>query len=189
MKNEVLPIEIQEIAKGVSVEKRNEVQSVLNKVFNGVLRMREQIESINVEDENDKYSMDLARTSRLAVRDERLEGEREFDSKRSEVQQDMLSFKTEDSLWLKAKQIMQIMTKELEAQAKWKEETAKRFETEQKELKTQQREISVNKFNSEILRNEFENMGDETFNTFLSGIEKAHNDKIEAEKAEAKRIE
>jgi len=185
----VLPAEILEMTKGVSTEKSNEVQNVLNKVFNGVSKMREQLDSIEVEDEADKVNMKLANTIRLGVRQTRLDSERTFDSKRSEVQQAMLSFKTEDSLWLKAKQTMQILTKEIEANAKWKEDTAKRFDIEQKEIKTQQRENLVNKFNPEILRDEFENMGDETFNTFLSGIEKAHNDKIKAEKAEAKRIE
>jgi hypothetical protein len=191
MKTEVtvLPAEILEMSKGVSTEKSNEVQNVLNKVFNGVSKMREQLDSIVVMDENDKVNMKLANTIRLGVRDERLEGERVFDAKRSEVQQAMLSFKTEDSLWLKSKQIMQIMAKELESQAKWKEETAKRFEIEQKELKTQQRENLVNKFNPEISRNEFENMSDETFNTFLSGIERSHNDKIESERLEAELIE
>jgi len=189
MKNEVLPVEIQEMAKGVSVEKRNEVQNVLNKVFDGVSKMREQLDVINVQDENDKVNMKLANTIRLGVRQVRLDANEIFDAKRFEVQQRMSSDKAEDSLWLKAKQIKDILTKEIEENARWKEETAKRFETEQKEIKTQKRENSVNKFNTEILRNEFENMGDETFNTFLSGIEKSYNDKIEAEKADAKRIE
>jgi len=189
MKNEVLPVEIQEMAKGVSVEKKNEVQSVLNKVFDGVSKMREQLDSIIVVDENDKVNMKLSNTLRLGVREKRLDSERTFDAKRKEVQQAMLSFKTEDSLWLKAKQTMQILTKEIEENARWKEETAKRFGVEQKEIKTQKRENLLCKFSPEILRNEFENMGDETFNTFLSGIEKSYNDKIEAEKAEAKKIE
>jgi len=119
----------------------------------------------------------------------RLDANEIFDAKRSEVQQRMRSDKAEDSLWLKSKQIKDILTKEIEENARWKEETAKRFGVEQKEIKTQKRENLLSKFNPEIFRNEFENMGDETFNTFLSGIEKSYNDKIEAEKAEAKRIE
>jgi hypothetical protein len=49
----------------------------------------------------------------------------------------MLSYKTEDQLWLKAKQTMQILTKEIEENARWKEETRQRFEAEQKELKAE----------------------------------------------------
>ena len=186
----VLPDEVAKIAENVSAEKRNEVQLVLNHVFNGVSKMREQLDSINVIDENDKVNMKLANTIRLGVRQTRLDAEKTFDIKRAEVQQLMLSYKTEDSLWLKAKQTMQILTKEIEENARWKEETKERFDAEQKELKTQQRILKVSKVNPEILRSEFENMSDETFEMFFAGIEKAYNDKIEAEKkAEAEKIE
>lgn len=185
----VLPIEVAEIAKNVSVEKRNEVQNVLNHVFNGISKMREQLDNVTVTDENDKVNMKLANTIRLGVRQVRLEAEKTFDAKRAEVQQQMLSYKTEDSLWLKAKQTMQILTKEIEENARWKEETKERYETEQKELKVQQRILKVTKLAPEMARSEFENMSDETFDMFLAGIEKAYNDKIEAEKkAEEERI-
>lgn len=186
----VLPNEVAEIAKNVSVEKRNEVQNVLNHVFNGVAKMREQLDGVTVTDANDKVNMKLANTIRLGVRQVRLEAEKTFDAKRADVQQQMLSYKTEDSLWLKAKQTMQILTKEIEENARWKEETKERFEAEQKELKTQQRMLKVAKVAPEMLRNEFENMSDDTFDLFFAGIEKAFNDRIEAEKkAEQERIE
>lgn len=185
-----LPAEVAQIAENVSVEKRNEVQLVLNQVFNGVAKMREQLESVTVEDVNDKVNMKLANTIRLGVRQVRLEAEKTFDAKRTEVQQQMLSYKTEDSLWLKAKQTMQILTKEIEENARWKEETKERFEKEQKELKTQQRIVKVQAVSPEITRAEFENMSDETFDTFYNGLESAYNAKIEAERlAEEKRIE
>lgn len=186
---EMLPAEVAQIAQNVSVEKRNEVQVVLNQVFNGVAKMREQLDTIVVEDENDKTNMKLANTIRLGVRQVRLDAEKTFDSKRGEVQQQMLSYKTEDSLWLKAKQTMQILTKEIEEQARWKEETKSRFEVEQKELATQQRMLKVAKVAPEMLRSEFENMSEETFVMFLGGLTKAYNDKIEAEKkAEEERV-
>lgn len=186
---EMLPAEVAQIAQNVSVEKRNEVQSVLNHVFNGVSKMREQLETVVVQDENDKTNMKLANTIRLGVRQVRLDAEKTFDAKRAEVQQQMLSYKTEDSLWLKAKQTMQILTKEIEENARWKEETKERYEAEQKELKVQQRMLKVAKVAPEMARTEFENMSDETFDMFFAGIEKAYNDKIEAEKkAEEERI-
>ena len=185
----VLPQEVAQIAENVSLEKRNEVQSVLNSVFNGVAKMREQLDGVTVADANDKVNMKLANTIRLGVRQVRLEAEKTFDAKRAEVQQQMLSYKTEDSLWLKAKQTMQILTKEIEENARWKEETKARFEAEQKELKVQQRMMQVAKVAPEMARNEFENMSDETFKIFYEGIEKSYNDKIEAEKkAEEERI-
>jgi len=193
MKNElivVLPQEVEQLAQGVSIEKRNEVQTVLNHVFNGVSKMREQLDSVIVENENDKVNMKLANTIRLGVRQVRLDAEKEFDAKRSEVQQAMVSFKTEDSLWLKAKQTMQILTKEIEENARWKEETKERIEAERKELEVQQRILKVSKFNPELHRSEYEHMSSLMFDLFLSGIEKDYNDRIEAErKAEAERIE
>lgn len=185
----VLPSEVAEIAKNVSVEKRNEVQSVLNYVFNGVAKMREQLDLVAVVDENDKVNMRLANTIRLGVRQVRLDAEKTFDAKRTEVQQQMLSFKTEDSLWLKAKQTMQILTKEIEENARWKEETKERHEAQQKELRTQARIEKIRPLNPELNRMEFENMSEEMFSIFLSGIEKSFNDRIEAEKkAEAERL-
>lgn len=187
---EMLPAEVAQIAQNVSVEKRNEVQVVLNQVFNGVAKMREQLDTIVVEDENDKTNMKLANTIRLGVRQVRLDAEKTFDAKRGEVQQQMLSYKTEDSLWLKAKQTMQILTKEIEEQARWKEETKIRFEAEQKELATQQRMLKVAKVAPEVLRSEFENMSEETFVMFFGGLTKAYNDRLENEKkAEEELIE
>jgi len=177
-----LPNELVEIAKNVTVEKRAEVQNVLNSVFAGVSKMREQLDLVEVISEDDKVNMKLANTIRLGVRQVRLDAERTFDEKRSEVQNQMLSFKTEDSLWLKAKQTMQILTKEIESNAKWKEETKIRFDLEAKELETQQRMIKVSKFDSEINRIEFEKMSSDSFDIFLSGVEAKFNKRIEEEK-------
>ena len=55
----------------------------------------------------------------------------------------MSGYKTEDQLWSMAKQIMQIMTKEIEANAKWKEETKKRFDIQKKDSQTQTRALIV----------------------------------------------
>lgn len=176
-----LPAEVAQIAQNVSVEKRTEVQSVLNHVFNGVAKMREQLDTVVVADEDDRVNMKLANTIRLGVRQVRLDAEKTFDAKRSEVHAQMLSFKTEDQLWLKAKQTMQILTKEIEEQARWKEETKQRFDAEQKELKIQQRIVQVSKF-SEMPRSDFENMSDDAFLVFLAALEKQYNDRIQAEK-------
>ena len=68
-----LPAEIEQMAQDVSVEKRNQVQTVLNHVFNGVTKMREQLDLVVVVDENDKTSMKMANTIRLGVRQVRLD--------------------------------------------------------------------------------------------------------------------
>jgi hypothetical protein len=192
MTNEIavqLPAEVAQIAESVSVEKRNEVQTVLNQVFEGVSKMRQQLDTVSVADENDRINMKLANTIRLGVRQVRLSAEKTFDAKRAEVQAQMLSFKTEDQLWLKAKQTMQILTKEIEEQARWKEETRDRYEQEQRELKVQQRLVQVAKFDATIQRADIEHMTDQAFDMFLSGVENAYNERIEAErKAESERI-
>lgn len=185
-----LPEEVAVIAKNVPVETKSEVQAVLNKIFDGVAKMRKQLDGVVVADENDKINMKLANTIRLGVRDERLNGEKVFDAKRTEVQNKMLGYKTEDSLWLKAKQTMQILTKEIEEQARWKEETKIRFDKEQKEFRNQQRALEIAKFAPDLPLSEFENMSDDGFKMFLSGIEKAYNDKIEEDrKLEEEKIE
>jgi len=185
----VLPQELSQMAQGVSTEKRNEVQNVLNKVFEGVAKMREQLDYITVIDEKDKVNMKLSNTIRMGVRDVRLDAEKTFDAKRYEVQQQMAGYKTEDALWLKSKQVMQILTKEIEETARWKEETGKRFEAEKAELKAQERILIIDKFNINIPRSEFENVSDEMFKSFVSGLEKDKKDKEDAEaKAEQERI-
>lgn len=184
-----LPSEIAQIIEPLNEDKKNEVQLVLNHVFSGVSKLKDQLALVNVEDHNDKSSMQIARTIRLSVRERRLEAEKTFDLKRQEVQAKMLSFKTEGQLWLKTKQIMQSLTKEIEELAKYKEETAKRYEEEQKELKIQDRIKLVSQFNTEISRFEFENMADATFDTFLNSLKVAHEAKIKEEQAERERLE
>jgi len=185
----VLPDEVAVLAQNVSVEKRDEVLSVITHVFNGIEKMRSQLDAIKVEDENDTTAMKLCKEVRLAVRKTRLVAEDKIDIKRADVQQKMAGFKTEDSLWLKVKQIVQIMTKEIEANAKWKEDTRIRFEAEQAERKVQKRILQVSTYSDTMPRSEFENMSDLSFELFIEGLERQHKEKIEAErKAEEERV-
>lgn len=185
-----LPQEVQQIAQNVTPEKRNEVQVVLNQVFDGVSKMREQLDTITIKNEADSANMKLAGNIRLSVKRVRLDAEKVFDAKREEVQQKMLGFKTEDQLWLKAKQTMQILTKEIEENAKWKEETKKRHEAEQKELRTQRREQLLSKIESDLPRSDFEDMSDAAFNALFSGLADQYNNRVaEALRQEQERIE
>ena len=185
-----LPAEVEQLAQGVTVEKRNEVQNVLNHVFNGVSSMREQLDAVAVKDENDTASMKVANTIRLNVRRVRLDAEGVFDAKRAEVQAQMISFKAEDALWLKAKQTMQILTKEIEATAKWKEDTKTRIEAERKELKILQRLQQMQAIRPECQRSDVEFLSDEIFATLLNAAKIEQQKQIEEQqKAEAERIE
>lgn len=186
----VLPIEVQELANKVSTEKREEVNNVLNQIFAGTSEWKAQVDAIEVKGVDDKLSIKLADEARKTVKTARLDAEKVFDAKREEVQYQMQSFQTEDKLWLKAKQTMQILFKDIEDRAQWKSDYVKRYEAEKKELRTLQRANRLQPLNPDIQRVEYENMSDETFTAFVAGIEKTITDRIEAARiSEEQRLE
>jgi len=183
-----LPNEVNELAVKVSANKKDEINNVLNQIFAGTYDWEKQVDSIEVKGIDDKMSIQLAETARKNAKQARLNAEKIFDAKRDEVQAIKAEFDIEDKLWLKAKQVMQIKFKAIEEKAEWKANFVKRFEAEQKELRTQKRINEVSKY-AEINRIEFENMSDEYFDSFLSGLKSTYEAKIEAErKAEEERI-
>jgi len=184
-----LPDEVQAIALRVSDEKRSEVTSTLQQVFTGTADWKAQVDAIVVKDQTDKMGMNLAKTARLNAKNARLAAEKLFDKKRDEVQAQMLSYQTEDKLWLKAKQTMQILFKEIETSAEYKEKTAERYETEQHELKIQTRLTRLASVSPEISRQEIELMSDVSFDAFLGGLVKAKEDAEKAAQEELERQE
>lgn len=186
----VLPKEVQEIANLVSNEKRDEVNLTLQNIFAGTSDWKAQVDAIEVKGIDDIMSIKMADAARLNAKNARLSAEKTFDAKREEVQQQMQSYQLEDKLWLKAKQTMQLLFKDIEETAKYKSEFAKRYEAEQKELKVLQRINLIQPLAPEMHRSEFENMSDESFETFVSGLKKSIEDKKEAERlAEEARLE
>jgi hypothetical protein len=184
-----LPVEVSELAIKVSANKQEEVKNVLQQIFTGTDDWEKQVDAIEVKDINDKMSIELAEVARKNSKTARLNAEKIFDAKREEVQNLKAEFDLEDKLWLKAKQVMQLKFKAIEEKAEWKANFVKRFEAEQKELRTQKRINEVSKY-AEINRIEFENMSEDIFDSFLSGLKANYEAKIEAEKkAEAERIE
>jgi hypothetical protein len=184
----VLPEEVQAIALSVSEEKRAEVNNTLTQIFAGTADWKAQVDSIVVAGPSDKLGMNLAKTARLNAKNARLAAEKIFDQKREDVQAQMLSYQTEDKLWLKAKQTMIILFKEIEQAAEYKEKTAERFEAEQHELKIQTRLAKIAPVNPEIGRQEIEGMSDESFEVFLTGLIKAKEAAEKEAKEEAERI-
>ena len=184
----VLPEELSELAIKVSGNKKLEVQTVLQQTFIGTNDWEKQVDSIEVKDINDKMSIELAETARKNAKTARLNAEKIFDAKREQVQQMKSEFDTEDKLWLKAKQVMQLKFKAIEEKAEWKANFVKRHEAEQKELVTQNRILQVAKY-AQINRIEFENMSNESFESFLSGLKTTYENRIAAEqKVEIERI-
>jgi hypothetical protein len=185
----ILPNEVQELAVKVSADKQKEVSNVLTQIFTGTADWKQQADSIVVKDINDKMSIQMADAGRRNVKTARLAAEKIFDAKRDEVQQIKAEYDLEDKLWLKAKQTMQLLFKDVENTFEYKAKFAERYEAEQKELRTQNQIEKVKPF-AELNRFEFENMSEEMFTIFLTGTEKSYDDWIEAEqKAEDERIE
>jgi len=189
VKNVMLPKEVSELIVTVSDKKQEEVQSVLQQIFTGTDDWEKQVDAIEVKGISDVMSINLAEVARKNVKQARLTAEKIFDAKRENVQNLKAEFDVEDKLWLKAKQIMQIKFKVIEDKAAWKADFIKRYEAEQKELRTQKRINDVSRY-AEINRIEFENMSDDSFNSFVSGLKTTYEAKIEAErKAEKERVE
>jgi|GEM_PF-2271315 len=185
----ILPEEVQTLALRVSDEKREEVTNTLSQIFAGTADWKNQVEAIVVNDPFDKMGMNLAKTARLNAKNARLAAEKLIDQKRDEVQVQMLSFQTEDKLWLKAKQTMQILFKEIETMAEYKEKTAERHEAEQLELRTQTRLAKVVTVNPEITRTEIEFMSEASFEVFYNGLVASKKQKEEEAAAELKKQE
>ena len=179
----VLPAELAPLAAGVASEKSAQVMGVLGNVFSGVEKMRAALDAVTVQDEHDKAGMASAKQIRLEVKRTRVDAEKQFDTKRCEVQALMASYKTEDTLWLKAKQIMQATCKEIEQMAVWKEATAERLAAERLELRTMERTRKVVVFSQEIHVSEYADMSDTAFEAFFVGVKKAAAEKAEEEAA------
>lgn len=185
----VIPQELEAMAVSLPNEKKLEIVSAVKNVFENVQKMRVQLEAINVADENDKVSMKLANTVRMAIRTERLAAEKFIDSKRETVQMLMSDFKTEDALWLKTKQLMQIETKSVEDLAKYKETTGERIMAERKATLEAQRQLEVSKY-TEYPAAQLSDMEMQVYEAYLQGLKVAYEARIEAERqAEIARIE
>lgn len=186
----ILPEEVKQLAGKVAVNKREEVNTVLSQIFAGTADWERQVELIEVNTINDKMGIQLAETARKNVKTARLNAEKIFDAKREAVQAKKAEYDTEDKLWLKAKQIMQITFRAIEEKAEWKAGIVARHQAEQKELRTQKRIAEVALYqDQEINRIEFENMTDENFEFFLSGLKAQRDKKIwEQQKADEERL-
>ncbi|NJL75300.1 MAG: hypothetical protein HC892_09980 [Saprospiraceae bacterium] len=185
----VLPAEIAEIANSVSAIKRNEVAEVLNDIFSKTAEWENQVDSIQIADINDKVNIKMADIARKNAKDFRVASEKIFDAKRAEVQQLMIEQKTEDSLWLKAKQVMQIKLKAIEDKAAYKAKFEERYHAEQKELRTQMRLAKCKIFSDAVIDSDVSELSDNVFEMYLNGLEVQYKEKIKQEQeAELERL-
>ena len=111
----VIPTEIRESIESISTEKKKEIEITLSQIFAGTSKWKEQVNAIEVAGIDDKMSIQLAEVARKNAKDARLSAEKMLDLKREEVQKLKIEFDTEDKMWLKVKQIVQITFKEIES--------------------------------------------------------------------------
>lgn len=183
-----LPEEISELAKSVNEQKQNEVKNVLAQIFNGTEDWEKQVDGIEIKGVDDKMSIDLAKIAAKNAKDARLDAMRKIKEKREEVQMKKFEFDSEDKLWLRTGQIIEIKFKLIEEKARWKADYVKRFEAEQKALETQNRVLKVAQY-VDILVHEFEDMSKEVFEIYLNGLKSAHEQKLEAVRLEKEESE
>lgn len=175
-----VPAEIEELSLTVSTEKRNEVVKVISDIFKGTDHWAQQIETIKVTSEDDALNIKLAAEARKLIKKARLEAEKIFDAKRSEVQSKMLDFQTEDKLWLKSKQIAQIKFKHLEDKMEHEETFLIRLAQEKRAARTAERMLKVSQFTSEMTEEQVRDLDDSVFDAILEGL------KVKKAEAEAK---
>ena len=186
-----LPDEIVLLSDKVPAEKKTAVLAVLNQIFAGTSEWEKQVDAIEVKGIDDTMSISLANMARKNVKNARLDGEKIFDSKRSEVQARMIDDKLEDALWLKAKQIMQLTFKHIEEKAEEKSKYIERHEAKVKADRKALRESELLPF-AEFVNPEYLdllNMSEDGYQKVLTGAKLQADAKIEAEKkAEQERI-
>jgi len=188
--NSTLPIELSTLANEVDESKRIAVTASLNDVFYKTQALLQSVEQIEITSPYDTARIKLANMLRLEAKNERLAAEKLFDAKRSDVQQQMARYKTEDALYLKAKQTMQIQYKHIEEVAEYKAKFAERYEAEQKELRYAERVAKLQPYNVDLTFINLREMPDESFQAFLNQQETLRLAAIEQEKREeAARIE
>jgi hypothetical protein len=182
-----VPEEISELALTVSEVKRNEVVGVISDIFKGTENWAEQISKIKVQSENDILNIELASTARKNIKKARLEAEKVFDAKRSEVQAKMIDYKAEDQLWLKSKQIMQIKFKHLEDLMEHEETFLIRIAQEKRAARTAERMLAVSKYTNTMTEEQIRDLDDIVFETILNGLiakKQANDAKAQAEAIE-----
>ena len=178
----LIPEEVKQIEQLLPEEKREEINKILGQMFVGTATIQKNVDAIVVKDHTDNMAMQMADAARKNIKRMRLDGVEMFDQKRDAVKMAKLQFDTEDKLWLKAKQMYEISLKAIEEVAAYKADTLKRYEQEQKEKRVQERLEKIQVFSPDVSRFDIENLSEEVFNSFLSGLEKEYNDRIEAEK-------
>lgn len=196
----ILPEEIRPLAEQVDESKKNEITASIQAVFQDQSNLLTAIENVKITSIDQVEQIRHAKAIRLEAKRKRLEVEKVLDLKRAEVQHKMAGYKTEDALYLKTKQMVQIKYKHIEDLAEYQEKFIERHEAEQKELKYQLRTAQLKSFQVDTTFINLRDMSDSDFELYYLNQQQQHEAKLEAErkqkeheellaKVEAQRIE
>lgn len=158
------------------------------------------LSNVQIENEDDEVGMKQAKTNRLAIRRDRLDAEKFLDSKRSEVQEKMAVFKTEDTVYLKIRQTLSDKAKEYEEELSNKEKYAELLLKEKQDKLLSERTEEISKYCDDPSIYDLGNITDTVYTMILNQLksqkeleEKAEREKVKAEEEakqrEAKKLE
>jgi hypothetical protein len=196
----ILPEEIRPLAEQVEESKKNEITASIQSVFQDQSNLLAAIEDVKITSIDQVDKIRYAKQIRLEAKRKRLEVEKVLDLKRAEVQHKMAGYKTEDALYLKTKQMIQIKYKHIEDLAEYQEKFIERYELEQAEMKYQLRMAKLESFQVDTTFINLREMSDSDFELYYNNQKVQHEAKLEADrkqkeheellaKVEAQRIE
>jgi len=176
-------------SSGLEPTKQNEIAATLSTFFDYAGTWTKTVDELTINDPSETGKMQMARAGRLDLRAKRLEAEKLVDAKRASVKAAKSAFDLEDTLWLKAGQMMVAQFKHLEGLLEEKEKFAERYAAAERAKLAAERlaELAPLGFNDPSAN--LGAMSPETYEAIKSGLEKQKADREEAErKAEADRI-
>jgi trichohyalin len=178
----ILPEEIRPLAEQVEESKKNEITASIQSVFQDQSNLLAAIEDVKITSIDQVDQIRYAKQIRLEAKRKRLEVEKVLDLKRAEVQHKMAAYKTEDALYLKTKQIVQIKYKHIEDLAEYQEKFIERYELEQAEMKYQLRTAKLESFQIDTTFINLREMSDSDFELYYNNQKAQHEAKLEAER-------
>jgi len=178
-------------SSGLEETKQNEISESLGLFFAKAKEWDQTIASIVITRPDEIEKMKMAKEGRLIRRRMRLDAEEVVKGKRDVVKSRMANDKLEDTLWLKAGQMMEATFKNLETKLEEKEKFAERFEADRKAKLRTERIAEITPF-AEFIPIEtvdFGSMSEEDYSKMLIfGKQQLQNkfDAIEKEKEAAR---
>lgn len=130
VKNQELVVLLEETQ--LQKERKQEIAKTLGKFFDKALEWEDTINSIKITSPTEEGKMKVAKEQRLALKKMRLDASKRVKAKRDIMKAKMADDKLEDTLWLRAGQMIDATFKNLETKAEHNETFKIRWEAEEK---------------------------------------------------------